>query len=201
MTFRLATIVEGDGEVQALPVLMRRVASWRSSELSIEVLKPIRVRRDRFLSRVDEFTKHVHLARAKAGTLGGVLILLDADDDCPVLLARRVSSQAGSSGMQPLQVVIANREFESWFAACAPALAGCRGFEAGVEPPDDPDRGRDAKGWIRRHTARREYSPVADQAAFAAAMDLDAAHAKSRSFRKLVASWDALAANAARQSS
>ena len=50
----IASIVEGDGEVAALPILLRRVGAWQSPEKGFNVLPPIRVRRDRFLNRDDE---------------------------------------------------------------------------------------------------------------------------------------------------
>lgn len=194
MTFKVASIVEGDGEVQALPVLLRRIAAWKTPQLAVDVQSPIRVRRDRFLSRVDDFDRYMHLAATKAGPSGGVLVVFDADDGCPVELARRVWSQGVVRGLGSSQVVVANREFEAWFAAAAESLSGCRGFAPGVAPPENPDGGRDAKGWIRRHTVRRDYSPVPDQAAFAARFDLEAAHLRSRSFRKLVKAWCELTA-------
>ena len=79
----VASIVEGDGEVVALPVLLRRLNDWLTPDLYVDVLHPIRVRKDRFLNRVDEFRRHLLLARGKAGAGGWILILLDSDDDCP----------------------------------------------------------------------------------------------------------------------
>jgi hypothetical protein len=48
---KVAAIVEGDGEVAAVPVLLRRLGAWRTPTVFTEVLLPIRVRRDRFLNR------------------------------------------------------------------------------------------------------------------------------------------------------
>ncbi|MGC9216666.1 hypothetical protein [Acidithiobacillus sp.] len=79
----IASIVEGDGEVAALPILLRRVGAWQSPDKNFNVLPPIRVRRDRFLNRDDEFRRMLLLAAAKCGESGWILVLLDADDDCP----------------------------------------------------------------------------------------------------------------------
>ena len=46
-------------------------------------MTPIRVRRDQFLNRDKEFSRHLSLAAGKCGEDGWILILLDADDDCP----------------------------------------------------------------------------------------------------------------------
>ncbi len=40
----VATIVEGDGEVAALPVLLRRLGVWLSPALTFDIPPPIRVR-------------------------------------------------------------------------------------------------------------------------------------------------------------
>lgn len=61
----VASIVEGDGEVAALPVLLRRLSDWRTPGVPVTLLKPIRVHRDRFLRRDDEFRRHLLLAANK----------------------------------------------------------------------------------------------------------------------------------------
>ena len=55
----VASIVEGDGEVEALPILLRRLNAWLSPETPVDIKPPIRVRRDRFLNKADEFNKHL----------------------------------------------------------------------------------------------------------------------------------------------
>ena len=59
---RVASVVEGDGEVMALPVLLRRLAQWRTPGINTQVLPPIRVAKDRFLNRPMEFERHLQLA-------------------------------------------------------------------------------------------------------------------------------------------
>jgi hypothetical protein len=61
----VASIVEGDGEVAALPVLLRRLRDWRTPSTAVNVLHPIRVRRERFLNREQEFRRHLLLAAGK----------------------------------------------------------------------------------------------------------------------------------------
>src|SRR5699024_8604559 len=80
---RGASIVEGHGEVQALPVLWRRFNTWQPGETYVDPLPPIRVSRDRFLNKEDDFRGKLLLAAAKSGPDGWVLVVLDADDDCP----------------------------------------------------------------------------------------------------------------------
>lgn len=184
----VACIVEGHGEVHALPLMLRRFAE-RQGIYDLCVPPPIRVSRDRFLNREDEFGRQVTLASGKAGADGLVLIVLDADDDCPVTLARVVSTRAAASVRgASCSVVIANREYESWLIAAAPSLASKRGLPDTLPQPEASESIRDAKGWLSKHMVAatgNAYSPVLDQAALTAIVDLEAALARSRSLRKL----------------
>ena len=64
---RVACIVEGDGEVTALPVLLRRLTDRLAPGHWIDIPPPIRVKRDRFLNRPEEFSRILQLAALKAG--------------------------------------------------------------------------------------------------------------------------------------
>ena len=180
----IAAIVEGHGEVRALPVLLRRLAEQRGV-FDLHLPEPIRVSRDRFLRNEGEFRRMLLLAGAKAGRGGRIIILLDADDDCPVSLASQVSARASLLvPNNPVFVIIANREFEAWLLAGAASLAGRRGLDTGLVAPEDPDKVRDVKGWLSQRMGVSRYREVSDQAALCASVDLDAATASSRSFRK-----------------
>lgn len=187
----VASIVEGDGEVAALPILLRRLAEWRTPSAHLEVSPPIRVRRDRFLNRSEEFRRHLLLAAAKCGAGGWILVLLDADDDCPATKGAEILKRARHQvPHRPVSVVLANREFEAWFIAAAPSLHGSRGFVFDPHDTIEAEVPRDAKGWIKAHMASRNYGEMTDQPAFTARMDLEQAHTCSRSFRKLCSEWD-----------
>ena len=104
-------IVEGDGEVAALPVLLRRLNAWRTPSTAIDILHPIRVRRDRFLNREREFRRHLLLAAGKCGDDGWIIVLLDADDDCPAELGREILARARQVvPHRRVSVVLANRD-------------------------------------------------------------------------------------------
>lgn len=188
---RVAPIVEGDGEVSALPVLLRRLAQWRTPDAGSQVLAPIRVAKDRFLNRPLEFARHLQLAAAKCGDDGWVLILLDADDDCPATKGAEVAARAREIlPHRRLAVVFANREYEAWFIAAAASLDGFRGFEfSAADATAEAERPRNAKGWMAERMRTRTYRETTDQAAFSARFDLEMAFARSRSFRKLCTEW------------
>ncbi|MHC9011642.1 DUF4276 family protein [Stenotrophomonas rhizophila] len=188
----VSCIVEGDGEVAALPILLRRMAAWRSPYNYVDIPQPIRVKRDRFLNKETEFSRHLQLAGMKCGDDGWVLILLDADDDCPAELAPRILARAAAVlPHRSISVVLANREFEAWYIGAASSLHGVRGLE--ISDRDltcDPEAPRDAKGWLRLRMRSGTYGETTDQPAFAARVDLELAKRRCRSFQKLCKEWD-----------
>lgn len=187
----VVAIVEGEGEVAALPVLLRRLAAWRTPEVSAEVSTPIRVRRDRFLNREEEFRRFLLLASAKAADDGWILVLLDADDDCPATLGAQIRARAQACvGHQRISVVLAKREYEAWFIAAAQSLDGFRGFSLDLGAAVDCETPRNAKGWMRERITEGSYGETTDQPAFSARMDLQQAFDGSRSFRKLCKEWE-----------
>ena len=186
----VASIVEGDGEVAAFPVLLRRLAAWLSPGKSVNIPLPIRVRRDRFLNKDEEFRRHLLLAAAKCGDNGWILLLLDADDDCPAELAPQVLRRAhGIVPHRRVSVVLANREYEAWFLAAAESLHGKRGFAFDRPRNFDPEIPRNAKGWLGERMEGGVYRETTDQPAFSQLMDLRQAFDRSRSFRKLCQEW------------
>ncbi len=191
---RIASVVEGEGEVLALPILLRRLAEWRGMTASenFEALKPIRVKRNRFLAREEEFERYMTLAAGKAGVDGWVLLLLDADDDCPMELGASLLNKARRLlPHRRVSVVLANREFEAWFIGSAQSLHGHRGLSVAEDDlASDPERPRDAKRWLAARMASGSYGETTDQPAFAARLDPERAYRRCRSFRKLCKEWD-----------
>ncbi|RZL92993.1 MAG: DUF4276 family protein [Variovorax sp.] len=169
-------IVEGDGEVAALPVLLRRLAEWKTPEIPLRISTPIRVYKGRFLNKEEEFRRHLLLAAAKTGDDGWVLVLLDADDDCPAERGALILERARQMiPHRPVSVVLANREYEAWFIAAASSLDGQRGFSLEAEAnPADAESPRNAKGWMARRMPTG-YNETTDQPAFSARIDLQLA--------------------------
>jgi Domain of unknown function (DUF4276) len=182
----IAAIVEGQGEVAAVPVLLGRLLGEIAPGRYIGVPRPYRISRGSLLAP-NGLERAVAAIGEQGGPRTGVLVLLDADDDCPYELAPALLARARDARKdRPASVVLAKREFEAWFLAAAPSLRGRRGLPADLPLPDDPEQPRDCKGWLSRHrTDRRGYKPTADQAALAAVVDLRLARANSPSFDKL----------------
>jgi hypothetical protein len=189
----ISSIVEGHGEVAALPILLRRIVAWRHPDMQLNVAPPIRVHRDRFIRRDEEFKRHLTLAGKTCGGpgRGGILILLDADDDCPIEMGRSLSQRAASvAPHQTISVILANREFEAWYIGAAASLNGIRGLN--VKEADlaiHPELPRNAKGWLSDRMPVN-YGETTDQPAFAAKMDLEQTFARCRSFKKMCTELD-----------
>jgi Domain of unknown function (DUF4276) len=181
----VAPIVEGHGEVQALPGLLHRIAAAVSDQATLRVNNPIRVKSGSFLNDHDYFTKMVSLAGAKAAqSTGSVLILLDCDDGCPATLGPDLLSRAQRvRGDVSIAVVLAVREYETWFVTAARSLRGQFGLPDDFEPPGDPSAIRDAKGWLGRHM-NAAYDPIVHQLDLSRKFDLQQARA-NRSFDRL----------------
>lgn len=180
----LAAIVGGDGECEAVPILIRRIALTLDPGL-IPIVNPVlRVPESR-LAKQGELERAVELAARKMGRRGGILILLDCDDGCPAqegpaLLARAAAARPGL----PMAAVLAKREFEAWFLAAAESLRGQRDFPDDLAAPPDPETVRGAKEWLGRHRPLEQtYSETTDQPALTAKFDLQAAR-RARSFDK-----------------
>ena len=173
---RIATIVEGHGEVEAVPILLRRIAERVAPGIALEVPRPIRVKRHQIL-KAEEMERAIALAAGRAGPNGGILVLLDADDDCPAELASGLLHRARQSRSdRPIRVVLAKVEYESWFLASAASLAGQRGIDEAASPPVDSEAIRDAKGWLSAcMPPGRRYRETLHQAALTARFDLDSA--------------------------
>lgn len=188
----VVSIVEGDGEVAAFPVLLRRMGEWLTPQAPVHVDHPIRVRREQFLNRDDLFAKQLLLASKRCVEPGWILILLDADDDCPKNFGAEILAKAQRVlPNRKISVVLANREYEAWFIASASTLDGKRGFVTPEKVPD-AESIRGAKQWLSKQIHQGAYHEVVDQPAFSALIDLDLAHANSRSFRKLCSDWVSL---------
>ena len=183
---KIVTIVEGPGEVEAMPILIRRIAEVAAPQAVPHVPRPIRVKRDRFLKE-NELERYVDLAGRQAGPDGGVLIVLDADDDCPPELASTILGRATRARSdRVIKVVLARREYETWFLAAADSIAGLRGLPSDLTPPANADSIRNAKGWLTtRMPPGRAYKETRDQPALASLFELVAARRGAASFDKM----------------
>lgn len=193
----LQPIVEGDGDVRAAPVLLRRFVE-AAGTYDVTVGRPIKLQRDKLVRQAD--VDRV-IRRALLNQCDAILVLFDSDDDCPAETASMVRGWSTAvAGVIPCDVVLAHREYEAWFLASIESLRGQRGIAEGAPHHPDPESPRDAKGELRsRMRAGRTYSETKDQPALSARFSMADAYARSRSFRKLTKAFGDLVRAAGRE--
>ena len=181
---RLAAIVGGDGEREAVPILIRRIALDIDPGLVPDV-RPVLKVPESLLLKADEFERALEFAARKLAGRGGILVLLDCDDGCPAKDGPALLKRAACVRPEiPVKVVLAKREFEAWFLAAAESVRGQRGLPADLTAPTDPEAIRGAKEWLtNKMPDGRSYSETTDQPALASLFDMDAAR-RSDSFDK-----------------
>ena len=181
-------IVEGHGEVAAVPVLLRRFVeeaqAWR-----VEISKPIRRSRGQLVQQI-QLEQAVRLALLQPGC-DAVLIMFDGDRDCPAKLGPKVHQWAtAAAGSVPCEVVLPHREYEAWFLAAIESLREVRDARSDAGPHPDPEAPRGAKEQLgKRMHAGKSYLETTHQPAFSAQFSMAAAHVRCRSFRKLTKSF------------
>jgi hypothetical protein len=179
-------IVEGHSEVASVPVLLRRIFHRRRVfEDRIQVDRPIRVHRYG-VPKEGQLERAIELAALRG--CDAVLVLLDANSDCPAELGPALLRRARQARPGILAwVVIAKSEFESWFVGSIESLRGVRGIAADAMAPQRPEEIRGAKEWLSNQMPQdRPYLETDDQPALADRFDLDAARTRCPSFDKFV---------------
>jgi hypothetical protein len=170
---KLGIVVEGHGEVTAVPIVVRRLMT-DAGVPRVEMPPPLRLSKGKMLKQ-QELARAVELMARKTAPQGPLLVVLDADADCPAELGPRLFNWAQAARSdRPIGVVVAKREFESWFIAAARSLRGCRGLPNDLEPPPDAEAVRNPKQWLNDRMPHG-YSETLDQPALASTFDLNEA--------------------------
>ena len=185
----IVPIVEGNGEVDAVPILLRRVLGERHSRYDIRIQKPINTRGKTTLLK--KFGSFLEYARQDQ-ECDAVLVLLDGDEDCPRDLATDLAQSAAEINMSiPVAVVCAHREYEAWFVASLDSETGneirsrlgisqTTGHQGCIESIASPKR------WLQRHMPKgRGYRESQHQPALTEYIDIEHTQRRSRSFRRL----------------
>jgi hypothetical protein len=191
----LQPIVEGYGEVEALPLVLRRLQEVAES-YHLKIGRPIRRKRAELVAE-QQVKRAVRLALGQPDCVG-VLIVFDSDGDCPAEVGPQVQRWAQNEAVEvPCQVVLTHHEFEAWFLGALESLRGVRRIFDTAVSVAEPEAIAGCKerlcDWMPTH---QPYSPAVDQAALANAFSLAAAHRTCRSFRKLVSAFGNLASAA-----
>ncbi|MCC7370161.1 MAG: DUF4276 family protein [Chloroflexi bacterium] len=184
----IACIVEDDREFAALPTLIQRIIASESPGSFVQVAARLRWPRSRLVTR-PYLERAVRIAAERATSAGAILVLLDADDDCPATLGPQLLDWATTARHDMhgrIAVVLANREYESWFLASADLLHGPDGLRAGIRVPGDSESRRGAKEWLSQNMIRGErYRPTTHQRVLSQRIGIRETRQRSDSFDKL----------------
>jgi hypothetical protein len=201
---RLILFVEGEGEADAVPTLVKRLLKEKGEWYDILLDdSPFRVGSvDKLVKEDFRDWKRFLGASLKRPNVGGVLLILDGDiakvggkEFCAAAVAKSLAVAAipvGAGETFSVAVVVARQEYETWLIAGVASLAGQRLpdgrlIERNAKAPEGDLEAspRDAMGWLRA-IVDGGYKPTRDQAALTRLVDLEVIRArKLRSFRRL----------------
>ncbi len=203
---RLRLLVEGDGDVTAAPILVKKLLKGLDASQHLVVDDhALRIGGVHKLLRAEgkesRWLDYIQVAARKPGVTA-CLTILDGDDHsfmhdrspfCACRAAHMLAERAatvGAGNRFSLGIVIASQEFESWIIA---GLGALRGQTVGTriavptdfELPKDPEKSpRDAKGWLNK--VLKGYSQSRDQDVLTSAIPIESFRsANLRSFRRL----------------
>jgi hypothetical protein len=191
---KVALIVDGLGEVAALPILYSRIRTTHA------LLKPVHERRLQPLARPEQIASIV-ARRCEVLADQGVdliVVLLDREtrDECPGAFASRLQAmivQQIRFGSFNVAVVLKNRRLENWLVAdleClnrAPRLFADRHRVVQSVPVGNADGVEDAFDILQRACGPRgRYNKVEGAKAICTHLDPGRAALNSRSFRRFL---------------
>lgn len=182
----IVPVVEGPGDRFAVPRLLHRVLrhfNW----CDIQVREPITANgKPNLLKKYEKFLKYA----SREPSCAGILVLLDADDECPVKELHKLTERTQALNLQQsVRIVYANREYETWILASMDSEQG-GGIRArlGIDGSESYQGDVDsihAKSWLKGKMPRgRSYKETSDQRSLTAFIDIEHTRRRSRSFRR-----------------
>lgn len=177
---RLLPIVEGPGDLAAVPLLLRRLLHEKHQRYDVEIARPYRYGDVQKVSKnLDRFL----LVAAKENA--PILWTFDCDDGCALDWVKEFEKRIPKGLQVPVRFAFFVREYECIFLAEKHCLAQI-GIRSNADIPEDPETVRGAKGAISRlMPPGTAYKETVHQERLTAHLDLDVAREKSRSVRHL----------------
>ena len=182
----IVPVVEGPGDRSAVPGLLQRILH-HFNRYDIQVREPKTANgKSNLLKKYENFVEY---ASGEPGCVG-ILVLLDADDDCPVKEVHKLIERTQALNLQQsVRIVYANREYETWILASIDSEQGGRiraslGIDGSESYQGDVDCIH-AKSWLKGKMPRgRSYKETSDQRPLTAFIDIEHTQRRSRSFRR-----------------
>lgn len=169
---KLVCIVEGHGEVDAIPCLCSRILNQLEAWAWHVDPSPIRQPKSQLV--VEAGLERAVTLALKSRKADAVLVLCDADDDCPAhwsKTAAKVFAKSCNGG-----AVMAMREYESWLLSSL--------VKEGKSGNRVIEQIRDAKGHLEQYV--KGYLPTLHQLQLTRSLEIDTVWRLSDSFDKLV---------------
>lgn len=176
---RIATVVEGFGDVAAMPILLGRTGRMLGEIVIAQ--NPIRAGDWKSIKAKGVLPKFLQLAHSRGCDL--IMLIFDLDDGCPVeesqIAMDLVNSWKNGRDIN-ISITFLIREYEAIFVHCRNDIAAMdQNFN-----PGDIDGCRDAKGLVRSLIGRR-YKETQDQENFTNQINLVNLYGRCRSYRKI----------------
>jgi hypothetical protein len=191
--FTIVPIVEGDGEVKSVPILLSRLFAVR--ELwNLTISKPIiNAHGIGNLTKENGFEKFLKVAM-KRNPCDSILVVIDADVHCAKELAIAFADRALNHNPHiPTAIVATKYRLENWFLGSSETIQGYRGLNESLPILNNPEAIPDPIRWIENHMRPgRAYRETVDQPALMQLIDLGLVSERSRSFRRLLHAIDEL---------
>ena len=184
----IVPVVEGSGDSKAVPALLRRILWEHFTRYDITVESPKNAKGKKNL--IKDYEKFVRYASIEP-SCAGILVLLDADDECPVEEVGKLVERTRNLNLaKAVTIVYANREYETWFLASLDSQQGTEMRTRLEIDKSESYRGNvedvHAKTWLkRRMPCRRTYKETSDQASLSPFIDIEHTRHRSRSFQRL----------------
>jgi hypothetical protein len=200
--YLIVPIVEGHGEVAAVPILLERWLDFRRyRNFKVDVNGPVRATGQGALTVPHDgenelgVENYVEIALLRRPDV--ILVLLDADAECPRSLATNLLVRARTLVPEnyPIGVVVAKREYDAWFLAAYPS----RKFREGLMKQGFDLSGQslphgtaveaiaDCKGRVAKLLGLRKYEECTHQRDLTRILPFKGGITRrSRSFRKLL---------------
>jgi hypothetical protein len=181
---RILPIVEGDGDLKAVPVLLRNLLTLHGLH-ETQILPPHK--RGELPKVAAGFDNYFRMALKEKAA---ILLVLDFDCeycDCPYQEAQKLYQRAQSiRNNWPFKIAFLVKEFESLFLAETQAARKVLVIPSDTGFPDNPETIRDAKGWLSNALPKgSSYKPTVHQAKITAHLKFEKLREISSDFRHL----------------